>query len=135
MYFLDTSTCLYFLQSKHTNLVTSLQTKSPQEIKLSIIVVAELLRFAKRCRSPEKGQKIMEAFMVPFELISFDTKSAYAYASLSMLLEKQSATMKVSNIMMAATCLARKGATLVTTKISDFSQVPGLRLEDWTTPS
>lgn len=132
MYFLDANTCIHFLKEKSTKLVEALRSKSPQEVKLPAMVVAELLHGAKRHSSPVKSQKIVDAFIAPFEIIPFDTKSAYAYASLKTLLEKRGEIIGPNDLVIAAICLTRKGSILVTNNTCEFSRVPGLLVEDWT---
>lgn len=64
------------------------------------------------------------------QVLPFDDAAAAVYASL----RKQRIRLGTMDLRIAATAISRQ-MTLVSRNQKDFAKVPGLVLEDWTTPA
>lgn len=124
MYFLDTNTCIYFLNGTYEAIGIHLRKLSLREILILSIVKAELLF------GLEKSKKKYEQFLSAFETIEFDDTTAYYYAKVRMYLEKKGTIIGGNDLLIAPTVLAHNGI-LVTHNIKKFKRVPRLSVEDW----
>ncbi len=129
-FFLDTDICIFALRGTHPALIEEFQSRKPDAIKIPSIVAAELWLGAYKSSNSSTAQKAVEAFLEPFEIISFDDKGAEAYAALRADLEEKGKPIGPNDLVIAATVLAHRGV-LVTHNLKEFSQVPGLRTQDW----
>lgn len=71
-----------------------------------------------------------EALLNLFTSIPFDDTTADRYAHLWAALESNGQRMNSNDLMIAAIAM-HNNLTLVTHDVTDFSRVPGLRIEDW----
>lgn len=79
MYFLDTNTCIYFLNGKYESIKNKILSTPPNAIAIPTIVKAELLLGA--CNSKNKTVNIekVEQFLEPFEIIPFVDLMTYGF--------------------------------------------------------
>lgn len=131
MYCLDTNTCIYALKGMFPAIADRLSALRPDQIKVPAIVRAELLFGIAKSAHPRKTRSVVEAFLMPFEILPFESRSANSYASIRATLETSGTPIGPNDLLIAATVLGH-GATLVTHNIREFSRVPGLPCEDWT---
>lgn len=129
-YCLDTNTCIDVLRGRHASLMDRFKSKRPADIAVSTMVRAELLYGAMRSAHPKKTRSMVELFLQPYEMISFDKPSADDYAVMRAELEKRGAVIGPNDLVIAATARSR-GLILVTHNTREFKRIPGLRLEDW----
>ena len=87
MYFIDSNTCIYFLNGKFPSVRERFLSISPKEIKISTIVKAELLLGAFKSRTRQQTTDKVEKFLRPFDIIDFTDKMAYEYAEIRKDLE------------------------------------------------
>ena len=73
----------------------------------------------------------IEVLLEAHEIIEITEEVAEHYARIRADLEARGAVIGGNDLWIAATALAH-GATLVTNNTEEFSRVPGLLLEDWT---
>ena len=130
MYFIDTNTCIYFLNGKYSSVREKFLSKSPKEIKISVIVKAELLLGAYKSQTKEQTLKKVENFLKPFEIIPFSDDITEDYATIRSELELAGKTMGANDYLIAATARNKNGI-LVTHNVDEFSRVSNLKLEDW----
>ena len=64
MYFLDTNTCIYFLNGKYESIKTKLIATPPNEIVIPSVVKAELLFGAYKSKRPKETIEKVEKFLV-----------------------------------------------------------------------
>ena len=129
-YFLDTNICIYFLNGTYTTIREQLSTKKPQEIKISTVVMAELLFGAENSGRVRENLKKVRDFLSPFELLAFDPKAAEIYANQRALLQKSGKPIASNDLMIAAITLAHQGI-LVTHNEKDFVRIKKLKIENW----
>jgi tRNA(fMet)-specific endonuclease VapC len=120
LYFLDTNSCIHLLAVARPLLTKRVQECSPGTVAISAIVCAEL---SMGLRENDGGKALLDRFVHSFPVIPFDEDAARAYARVPFRRGK-------FDRLIAAHCLARD-MVLVTSNVRDFSDVPGLRLEDW----
>lgn len=77
------------------------------EIGLSVITLAELRYGAGKSSQPRKNHEALDQFISPLRVAPFDQPATVAYHALIL------------------------DARLVTNNEREFSQVPGLRVENW----
>jgi len=114
-----------------------LQTVAPDEVAATLVSYEEQTRgwlsYIARSRSPEEQvtaygylQRHLQVFCaVP--LIAFDS----AAAAIVQQLQRQRIRIGTMDLRIASIALAQD-AYLLSRNVTDFQQVPGLRVEDWT---
>lgn len=130
MYFVDSNTCIYFMNGKYPSVREKFLSVSPKEIKISSVVKGELLLGAFKSKTREKTTEKVEKFLKPFEIVNFTGKMAYSYAEIRKDLELAGTPIGANDLLIAATVLYEKG-TLITHNANEFSRVNGLKIEDW----
>ncbi|MBR3813308.1 MAG: type II toxin-antitoxin system VapC family toxin [Spirochaetaceae bacterium] len=130
MYFVDSNTCIYFMNGKYPSVREKFLAISPKEIKISAIVKGELLLGAFKSQSREQTTKKVEKFLKPFDIVDFTDKMSYDYAEIRKDLELAGKAIGANDLFIAATALHEK-ATLITHNTDEFSRVEGLKIEDW----
>lgn len=130
MYFVDSNTCIYFMNGKYPSVREKFLAILPKEIKISAVVKSELLLGAFKSQTREKTTEKVERFLKPFEVVDFTNEMAYDYAELRKDLEKDGTPIGANDMFIAATALHER-ATLITHNIDEFSRVKGLKIVDW----
>jgi len=130
MYFLDTNTCIYFLNGRSESIRRKILMTPPIEIAIPSIVKAELILGAYKGQFPEKTLEKIEKFLQPFEVVPFDDQAVYRYGEVRSKLEKEGRIIGPNDIIIAATTLYHD-ATLVTNNLMEFMRVEGLKIENW----
>jgi tRNA(fMet)-specific endonuclease VapC len=123
-YFLDTNNCIFLLSRARPTLTARVEECPPGSIGISAIVAAELaLGFS---RGGPEGRTIFTRFLAQFPMLPFDEAAARAYARVPFRRGKL-------DRLIAAHALALD-IVLITNNERDFSDVVGLKTEDWTKP-
>jgi tRNA(fMet)-specific endonuclease VapC len=130
IYSLDTNICIYFLTGKYPTLLTKILTYHPDDIKIPAIVKAELYFGAENSKKRDENMNSIESFLLPFEIVPFDSAAAAQYGTIRAALEKAGKPIGPNDLLIAATSLVI-GAVLVTNNTAEFSRVGGLALENW----
>ena len=129
MWMLDTDTCSYLLREHPQQVLARLDTVARDEVALSTVVSAELRYGAARVKSRKLAATI-ERWLALFVIVSWDDEAAQTYARIRAAVEAKGRPIGNLDLLIAAHALSRK-ATLVTNNTRHFSQVPGLRIENW----
>ncbi len=121
-FLLDSNICIYVLEGRGENLRNRIEDHSPGELVTSSIVFAEVMRgLDSQDRTKfARAEKFFEAFAVQ----PFDRKAARCYRDVPFRRGR-------FDRLIAAHALALE-LTVVTSNIDDFSDVAGLKVEDWT---
>ena len=130
MYALDTCICIDFLRGRMPYAYEMFKHTDPRLFAIPSIVEAELLLGAEKSANPSKRRQTVEEFLLPFQVLPFDHRCAYAYAKLRSTLEQEGRRIGPNDLIVAATALANE-CTLVTNNVEEFKRVPGLPLESW----
>jgi tRNA(fMet)-specific endonuclease VapC len=128
---LDTNSCVDHLRRGPASHITSkLAAAAPGSVVLCSVVVAELLYGAHRSARKAQTLSQVRAFCQPFQSLPFDDRAAEEYGRIRAHLAGLGTPIGPNDLMIASIALAH-GLTLVTHNTSEFSRVPGLKLEDW----
>ena len=130
MYFLDSCVCIEFLRGQMPYLYDLLRKNDPRLFKVPSVVEAELLLGAEKSSRVEANRLLVEQFLLPFEIVPFDSSAAREYATIRAQLESKGQLIGPNDMLIAATARSRN-AILVTRNTREFKRVPGLKLEEW----
>ena len=119
-YLLDTNSCIFLITRVRPLLFARVESCASDDVAISAIVAAELvIGFLK-----EGLDQPLEAFLKAVPVLPFGRLEANAYARVPFKRGKL-------DRLIAAHALAL-GAILVTANARDFTDVPELKVEDWT---
>jgi tRNA(fMet)-specific endonuclease VapC len=127
---LDTNTCIDAMKGTWPKMAERFRQQVPEDIGVPAMVRAELLLGALKSRNPGRTTELVEAFLAPFELLSFDRAAAGHYADIRHHLEAAGKPIGPNDLVIAAIARSRN-LTLVTHNRREFTRVPGLATEDW----
>ena len=130
MFFLDTNTCIYFLNGRYPALQQRLLSHRPAEICIPALVKAELIYGAWKSVRVEQNTSVVLQFLQPFSVAGFDDATVEHYARLRDSLERSGTPIGPNDMIIASVVLANRGV-LVTHNVGEFSRVAGLVVEDW----
>jgi len=89
-----------------------------------------LIHGAEKSLKREDNHLKISAFLLPFEIIPFDSAGAECYGKIKAVLEKKGMLIGPNDLLIAATALANN-AVLVTDNTNEFNRVEGLVVENW----
>lgn len=130
MYFLDTNTCIYFLNGKYESIKTRILETPPGNIYIPSIVKAELLLGAFKSNNKNDTTRKVEQFLKPFEIIPFTNQMTYIYAKTRSQLEIAGKIIGPNDLLIASTVIFYNGI-LVSHNIGEFKRIKNLNLESW----
>jgi len=130
MYFLDSNTCIYFLNGSSESIRNKILSIPPLEIKIPSVVKAELLLGAYKSKKPQKNLEKLEQFLEPFDVVPFDEPVCYEYAAIRKQTEEEGKVVGPNDLLIASTARFHDG-TLVTRNTKEFGRIAGLRTENW----
>lgn len=128
-FLLDTNTCVYAIK-RQARVIDRLQGLSPDELAITAITLAELWFGALKSSRPESTRSSVDAFLAPFEVLTFDREAADAYAEVRLSLERAGRRIGERDLLIASIARSR-ALTVVTHNVREFDRVPGLTVEDW----
>ena len=99
------------------------------DICTSIIVAAEL-RFGAEKRNSARLKNQVETILAAMLVVPFDVPADLKYAHIRQLMESSGNPIGPNDFLIAAQAKANEHI-LVTANVSEFSKVPGLRVENW----
>jgi tRNA(fMet)-specific endonuclease VapC len=129
-YYLDTNICLFFLKGTYPEIKQKLKMIDPSNIKIPVIVKAELLYYAKKSEMKKPNLIKVKQFLEPFEIVEFSGESPSFLSSLRADMYNDGKIMSANDLIIASivfTC----GGVLITDKVEEFSKVDGLIAENW----
>lgn len=118
-YLLDTNVCLYLLDGNSPLAARRLAMCEPGTVITSSICLAEILLRLSAAETP-----VLRMFLNQIAVVSFDEEAARAYA------RQPFKRARFDRLIGAHACSLR--LTLVTANTRDFTDIPGLLIEDWT---
>jgi len=130
MYLLDTNTCIQILNGTSPALTERLRFVPRTQVRLSSVVKAELYYGARKSGRVADNLRVLERFFESIASLSFDDRCAEEYGLVREELERAGTPIGPNDLLIAATARAHD-AVLVTHNVREFSQVAGLRIEDW----
>ena len=130
MYFLDTNTCIYFLNGTYESIKTKILDTPPNDINIPSIVKAELLLGAYKSMNRKRTLEKVERFLEPFEIIPFTDQMTHTYAEIRSYLEKTGRSIGPNDLLIASIVQYCNGI-LVTNNTTEFKRVKNLKCENW----
>lgn len=129
-FYLDTNVCIYFLKGMYPKLLDKMMAKSPDDIKIPSMVKAELFYGARKSMRIEENLEKVKRFLLPFEIVPFNSKAAACYSEIRSKLEQTGSIVGPNDLVIAATVIANEGI-LITNNEKEFSRIDELELENW----
>jgi tRNA(fMet)-specific endonuclease VapC len=128
-----------------TNIVIYTMKNRPQHVKkrfkqyhgrmaISTVTLGELVFEAEYTQQVERNLADIENMVSLLEVLPFDAKAAYHFGQIRAFLYRTGKPIGPYDMMIAGQAVA-SGLQLVTNNIREFKRVPGLQLEDWTSPN
>lgn len=130
MYFLDTNICIYFLKGVYPAIQEKMQNLHPPQIKIPSIVAAELLYGATKSIRKKENLENVQKFLIPFEIIPFETQAAETYAEIRSVTEAKGISIGPNDLIIASIVMANEGI-LVTNNTKEFGRIKNLKIENW----
>lgn len=127
-FMLDTDTVSFVLRNEGSA-ASNLSAHKPSEICVSTITLGEL-RFGADKRRSKRLHRMIEAFAATIDALPFDSAAAATFGRIRANLESKGTPIGTLDTLIAAHALALD-LTLVTNNTKHFSQVRGLRTENW----
>ncbi len=131
MYFLDTNTCIFYLNGTSEAVRDRILACPPDQIKIPSIVKAELVFGVYKNQNRGSNLKKLEAFLSSFEMVPFTDFMTYIYADIRQKTEQTGQIIGPTDLLIASITLYHT-AVLVTNNTTEFRRVENLYLEDWT---
>lgn len=121
-YLIDADSALYAMDpERHHALTTRLARCRPGEVAISAVTFAEIAYGTQAGKPPP--HEVLAAFVDAVPILAFDEGAARAYAALPFRRARFDRLVAAHAISIAA--------TIVTNNEADFSDIPGLVLENW----
>jgi tRNA(fMet)-specific endonuclease VapC len=130
MFFLDTNTCIYFLNGKYQSIKDKILSAPPSDIAIPAIVKAELLLGAYKSRQRTENVEKVELFLEPFEIIPFIDMMTYTYADIRHKTESAGVSIGPNDLFIGSIVKFHEG-TLVTNNVREFSRIEDLQIDNW----
>ena len=127
-FMLDTDTVSYILRGQG-RASTNLVAHAPSEVCVSAIALAEL-RFGADKRGSKQLHRLIDTFTATVLAVPFDLAAAAAFGQVGAALASRGKSIGAFDTLIAAHALSLK-LTLVTNNSKHFTQVRGLRTENW----
>lgn len=132
-FMLDTDTCSYIMKRSHPELLKRLQVVPVSDVCMSVVTKAELLYGVEVSPRMKQDAAALAAFLPYVEALDLTDEAMTHYAQIRADLNKRGAMIGGNDLFIAAHARGL-GITLVTNNTEEFQRVPGLAIENWTTP-
>ena len=128
MYLLDTNICIVFTQGTIPVLRERIQERYARGLAMSAITLAELRVGARASADPIGDGKRLDLLATLIPVCDFDAAAAESYGRLA----REIGVRRRSFDRLITAHALSLSLTLVTNNERDFSDIPGLRVENWT---
>lgn len=130
-YLLDTDICIYYLNRRAPAVAERFTSIGLDDLGVSATTAAELRFGALNSGRPARNTGTVVDFLTLVRPVPFDEIAALHYGHIKRRLSAEGKLIGPLDTLIAATALARE-ATLVTNNVREFTRVPGLSVENWT---
>ena len=129
---LDTNTCIALIK-QHPVTLKKLRGKTIGQVGISSITLAELAFGAAKSSRPKDAHDALDEFLLALEVAAFDERAAMRYGDVRASLERRGRPIGSLDTLIGSHAHVLD-VIIVTHNTREFSQIEGLRIEDWTTP-
>lgn len=129
MYLLDTNICIDYVDGRSETARRRIRENFASGLHVSAITEAELRVGPKTSENPERDAERLDRFLSILTVHAFDSQAAANYGLMMRQIDMRRTSF---DRLIAAHALAL-GLTLITSNEKHFADVPGLRVENWTT--
>ena len=129
-FLLDTNACIDYFTGRYPGVVARIQGSSPEDLFVSVVVVAELRYGADHSARRRANHSRIDALVEEIEPLDFDLRAAATYGRVRTQLEASGTPIGPNDMLIAAHALSR-GLTVVTDNTTEFRRVKGLKVENW----
>jgi len=130
-YLLDTNICIYIIKQKPLIVLEKFKSCEIGDIGISVITLSELEYGVEKSLNPNKNKKALRDFLLPIEILDFDSVASEVYGKIRSYLEKEGTPIGAMDMLIAAHALSL-GLPVITNNEKEFQRVPGLHVENWT---
>ena len=130
-YLLDTNICIYLIKKKPPQVFDQFARHPVGDIGISAITYSELAFGVANSQHREQNEFALQEFVAPLEIVDYPSGAASVYGQIRAELKKSGHLLGPLDMLIAAHAL-HLGVVLVTNNAAEFSQVPHLRIENWT---
>ncbi len=129
---LDTNVVIGFLRGAPRQLVARFEREVGDGLFALPAIALFELRYgvARSPRRRENADRLTIFLQLPIEVLSFESYDADEAGDIRAHLEREGTPIGPYDLLIAAQA-RRRGASLITANIGEFTRVPGLRCEDW----
>ncbi len=129
MFLLDTNACIDFLLARSEPLTQRIGANFGK-LSVSAITLAELRVGSRTSTDPTGDDRRLTVFAASIEVAPFDQRAADVYGELVKMIGVQ----RRSFDRLIGSQAVALGRTLVTNNTADFTDISGLRVDNWTLP-
>jgi tRNA(fMet)-specific endonuclease VapC len=103
---------------------------------MSVVTASELLHGVYRARPEMQTMRsaTIEGWIGQFNLLDIDLRTARTHARIFADLKASGQIIGSHDMWLAASCLAY-GLIMITANTREFGRIPGLQIEDWSSPN
>ena len=128
-YLLDTNTCIYTIKNR-PDAVRKTFIEHDGQMCVSTITQMELIYGAEKSQAVARNLKVVGGFLARLEVKDFDASAAVHTGQIRAELARAGTPIGPYDQMIAGQARAL-GLIVVTNNVSEFSRVPGIRVENW----
>ena len=129
-YLLDTNICIYVIKKRPASVLRRFKSCNVGDIAISAITYSEMLFGVEKSQHADRNRVMLEMFVSPLEILSYDEVASEKYGVIRSALEKEGRVIGSLDMLIAAHALGA-GLTLVTNNKKEFGRIPGLKIENW----
>ena len=129
-YLIDTNISIYIMNQRDQSLIQRFKKIPVGEICISSITLSELSYGVYKSSSVTKNKQRLKEFLMPFQILSFNNKSAEIYGQIRSQLEKKGQTISSFDMLIASHAIS-EDLVLVTNNDKEFKRIKNLKIENW----
>ena len=129
-FLLDTNICIYIINKRPLSVLKKLSRYEINDIAISSITVSELEYGINKSTDPEKSRIALIEFLLPFQIVDYDSKAAKEYGIIRSELEKIGQPIGAMDYLIAAHAISLD-LILVSNNLKEFSKIDKIRFENW----
>lgn len=84
----------------------------------------------EKSAKPEQNRAALDQFLLPLDILDFDSEAAKVYGDIRAYLERQGLPIGGMDVLIGAHARSRS-CILVTNNTREFARIPHLQIEDW----